>query len=290
MSARDDNPPARCGCRRAARACSTMPAVEWSRPSASWALGLLRGAEPYRAPAGRKQRVQLRLGHTPRRRAPLVLRLAVVAFVLFGRRRHRQRGDRALAGLGGARLRARRRRPPAGPRVHAARMRAPRAGRAAGRAAGAARDRRAVAVAGDSDEPAQTCAPPVARSARDGRRRRRRARRVRSPRRAPPAGEDASAVSAAMRALRVERNPVRARGLLARYLGEHPNGSLAEEALAMSIRGGDRSPRRRRRRAGRSRTCASTRRVRSRRSRAGACCATVRASNRIAIVKNRWNA
>jgi hypothetical protein len=38
-----------------------------------------------------------------------------------------------------------------------------------------------------------------------------------------------------MRALRVERNPVRARALLARYLGEHPKGSLAEEALAMSI-------------------------------------------------------
>ena len=42
-------------------------------------------------------------------------------------------------------------------------------------------------------------------------------------------------MSAAMRALRVERNPVRARGLLARYLAEHPNGNLAEEALAMSI-------------------------------------------------------
>ena len=38
-----------------------------------------------------------------------------------------------------------------------------------------------------------------------------------------------------MRALRVERNPVRARGLLARYLADHPNGNLAEEALALSI-------------------------------------------------------
>ena len=51
----------------------------------------------------------------------------------------------------------------------------------------------------------------------------------------PPVSEDTSTVSAAMRALRVERNPVRARGLLARYLAEHPNGNLAEEALAMSI-------------------------------------------------------
>jgi hypothetical protein len=38
-----------------------------------------------------------------------------------------------------------------------------------------------------------------------------------------------------MRALRVERNPARARALLARYLGEHPSGDLAEEALALSI-------------------------------------------------------
>jgi hypothetical protein len=51
----------------------------------------------------------------------------------------------------------------------------------------------------------------------------------------PVSGEDTSAVAAAMRALRVERNPVRARGLLARYLAEHPNGNLAEEALALSI-------------------------------------------------------
>jgi hypothetical protein len=55
---------------------------------------------------------------------------------------------------------------------------------------------------------------------------------------APPsqlASEDASAVAAAMRALRVEKDPARARALLARYLGEHPNGALAEEALAMTI-------------------------------------------------------
>jgi hypothetical protein len=38
-----------------------------------------------------------------------------------------------------------------------------------------------------------------------------------------------------MRALRVERNPVRARVLLSRYLADHPAGNLAEEALALSI-------------------------------------------------------
>ena len=38
-----------------------------------------------------------------------------------------------------------------------------------------------------------------------------------------------------MRALRVERNPVRARNLLSTYLAQHPSGTLAEEALAMTI-------------------------------------------------------
>jgi len=39
----------------------------------------------------------------------------------------------------------------------------------------------------------------------------------------------------AMRALRVERNPLRARALLIAYLDHHPNGKLSEEALVMLI-------------------------------------------------------
>ena len=89
MSAQDEDPP---GARRVSThtADPAEPARLVDDPavradvSAAWALGLLRGAEPYRAPAGRKQRVQLRLGHTPRRHAPLVLRLAVMALVLCG--------------------------------------------------------------------------------------------------------------------------------------------------------------------------------------------------------------
>ncbi len=49
------------------------------------------------------------------------------------------------------------------------------------------------------------------------------------------APDDTTPVLEAMRALRVEGNPARARRLLAGYLDHHPNGSLAEEALAMSI-------------------------------------------------------
>jgi outer membrane protein assembly factor BamD (BamD/ComL family) len=39
----------------------------------------------------------------------------------------------------------------------------------------------------------------------------------------------------AMRALRVERNPLRARALLTAYLERHPKGELSEEALVMLI-------------------------------------------------------
>ena len=78
MSAQDEDPP---GARRAPSDPAEPtrlvddPTVR-ADVSAAWALGLLHCAEPYRAPAGRKQRVQLRLGHTPRRLAPLGLRLS----------------------------------------------------------------------------------------------------------------------------------------------------------------------------------------------------------------------
>jgi hypothetical protein len=60
---------------------------------------------------------------------------------------------------------------------------------------------------------------------------------VAAPRRgvATVAGEDTAPVLEAMRALRREQNPGKARALLARYLDRHPAGTLAEEALALSI-------------------------------------------------------
>jgi len=59
---------------------------------------------------------------------------------------------------------------------------------------------------------------------------------VRARRAAPAAApEDAATIMEAMRALRVERNPARARQLLGRYLEQYPNGALAEEALALSL-------------------------------------------------------
>jgi hypothetical protein len=50
-----------------------------------------------------------------------------------------------------------------------------------------------------------------------------------------PTNEDTGPVLAAMRALRREHDPVRARALLGIYLSQNPNGALAEEVLAMSI-------------------------------------------------------
>jgi len=47
--------------------------------------------------------------------------------------------------------------------------------------------------------------------------------------------EDLGPLLDAMRALRVERNPVRARALLTAYLDRHPKGELSEEALVMLV-------------------------------------------------------
>ena len=196
-------------------------------PNAAWAVGLLRGADPYRAPAGRKQRVQLRLGHVARRRPTWVLRLAVASVVLFG-------GAAIVrAGLGhwpGWVTRAYER--VVGPE--------PAARTAPARAHRTRHEASAIAQVNDRAEPEAVVAPPIAApvvpdkpAPRDPVPPSRARRAPVAP--APAASEDTTPVSAAMRALRVERNPARARALLARYLGQHPNGALAEEALALSI-------------------------------------------------------
>ncbi|MBC8133141.1 MAG: hypothetical protein H7X95_09185 [Deltaproteobacteria bacterium] len=57
------------------------------------------------------------------------------------------------------------------------------------------------------------------------------------PRSTPAAdgNDETGPVVTAMRALRRDKDPQRARALLRRYLADHPNGALAEEALAISI-------------------------------------------------------
>ncbi len=263
MSAQDDDPP---GARRVSTHTADPaeptrlvedPAVR-ADVSAAWALGLVRGAEPYRAPAGRKQRVQLRLGHTPRRHAPLVLRLAVMVLVLCGgaaivsaalgqwpdwmARAYERMVGKPPAGHAPTRAHAPRR----GAALRGAVLRGAVLNEAASREE-ASREAPSREAPSSDAPPSEMGAPaaeiqtpaPVAPIARAPEPRVQRDAIASRPRRAAVSaalvGEDTSAVSAAMRALRVERNPVRARGLLARYLSEHPNGNLAEEALAMSI-------------------------------------------------------
>jgi len=203
--------------------------------SEAWALDLLRSEAPYQAPAGRKQRVQLSLGHVPPRRAPLLVRVAAAAVVLLGC------GAIASAALGRARWpgwmeRAYERLvPSAAPRPLAA------ASRAHVRRPEIADLEPAAPVAAPGPAPAvamEAAPPPAPRRALAAAVREApadRSRRPAAPAVAPAATEDTAPVLEAQRAHRLERNPVRARALLARYLERHPSGTLAEEALAMTI-------------------------------------------------------
>jgi len=188
--------------------------------SEAWAVDLLRGAEPYRAPAGRKQRVQLRLGRAGKRPRRLFLRPALVGLVMFSC------GAIASSAFGhwpawvvDAYHRVVGNAPP--PPVPASEPRAHRVRRAEIPAQPAAP---AVAAA----DPVASVRPPALRRDATAPMRARRA----APAAAP---EDAAMIMEAMRALRVERNPARARQLLGRYLEQYPNGALAEEALALSL-------------------------------------------------------
>lgn len=189
-----------------------------------WIAGLLRSTEPYKAQPGRKQRVLLSFGCPGPRRAPRLLRPAIVAGVLIGC------GAFASAAIGpwrGWMARVYERvvpssSPPA-PVVVAERARNHRL---------AATPPALPVAPAVAPAPLVTPAPAPSREA------------VAPPRphHAPPSAapppeieQDTQAVLEGMRALRVDRDPVRARALLARYLDRHPGGALAEEALALSI-------------------------------------------------------
>ncbi|MES1209893.1 MAG: hypothetical protein ABUS79_28490 [Pseudomonadota bacterium] len=193
----------------------------------AWAMDLLRAAEPYQAPAGRKQRIRLSLGHVPRR-APAVLRPLVAALVLM-----------SLGAIATAALR------PALPQwVSRAVERVVNAVRPAGSHASTEPRRaphpvRLASASGVAVEP-PVAAPPApavalpppspARAAVEPA-----GSHVRRAARPDTREEETALLLEAMRALRRQRDPARARVLLGRYLQQHPNGALAEEALAMSI-------------------------------------------------------
>jgi hypothetical protein len=190
-----------------------------------WIGGLLHSTDPYKAQPGRKQRVLLSLGRRGGgRRAPRILRPAIVAGVLISC------GAFASAAIGPWRgwiARAYERVVPSS-RAHAPVAIAERA-----------RGHRAVAPSPAPSAPPPEAPPPTLIAGPVP---------VRAPIAVPhphhlapsvattPLGEqDTQAVLEGMRALRLDRDPVRARTLLARYLDRQPNGALAEEALALSI-------------------------------------------------------
>lgn len=199
-----------------------------------WTVGLLQSTGPYKSPPGRKQRVLLSLGRSNVRRPPLVLRPAIVAGVLIGC------GAFASAAIGPWRgwigrayerlVPASASAPVASASEHARPHRI-----AAGRPLALA-----TSTAESGPAPALPVAPaaPVAIASRDpvaAPHAHHAAPGSQPPQAQAEAQEETQAVLAGMRALRLEHDPVRARALLARYLGRHPNGALAEEALALSI-------------------------------------------------------
>ncbi len=186
-----------------------------------WIGDLLRSTDPYAAPPGRKQRVLLGFGRRTARRTPRLLRPAIVLGILVGC------GAFASAALG----------PWRGWIGRAYERLVP---RAAPLAATAPQSRPRVHAAATPTlalaTPSAPVAPPPAQIAIREPAAAPRARHVAPPAAtAPQAEKESQVVLEAMRALRLEKNPVRARALLAKYLERNPGGALAEEALALSI-------------------------------------------------------
>jgi hypothetical protein len=200
-----------------------------------WLVGLVRSTGPYKSPPGRKQRVLLSLGRSNApRRALLFLRPVIVAGVLISC------GAFASAALGPWRGwigRAYGRLVPSSERVASA----PEQGRV--HRSGAAHGL-ALATPPVDSPPAPVAIPPSLAppsGAAVGSREPvapPHVHRAALPSPSPSASleeRETQTVLAGMRALRLDHDPVRARTLLARYLERHPNGALAEEALALTI-------------------------------------------------------
>ncbi len=216
-----------------------------------WLAGLVRSTGRYKSPPGRKQRVLLTLGQSNGPRRPsLVLRPAIVAAILIGC------GAFASAAIGPWRGwigRAYERLAPSSSRIAGAPERARNHRLVAGHAAPIA----AAAGVPAESPPAELAPPPAVPFAR---RTPVVALRIRhaappsaarepakpEPAKQQPAKQEATqerdreeqetqSVVVGMRALRLDHDPVRARGLLGRYLERHPDGALAEEALALTI-------------------------------------------------------
>lgn len=182
-------------------------------PSAEWALSLLRQAAPCQSPPGHKERMWMTLPATRSYRpGKLRFAFAVVALLASG-----ILATGALAQWPAWLANAIDRIVPGAPGpAPTAPAQVPRH----------ARSERPTLPAPPSEPIAMPPAPTSDETPSLGRTRR--ATRSASP-------DDLGPLLDAMRALRVEQNPVRARALLSAYLDRHPKGKLSEEALVMLI-------------------------------------------------------
>ena len=186
-------------------------------PSAQWARSLLREAAPYQSPPGHKERVWMALPATRSYRlVKLRFAFAVVALLASG-----VLATGALAQWPTWLANAIERIVPSAPQPTPT---------APAQGLRHARSERPTLPALLPAPPSQPIAMPQAPTSEEtpSLGRTRRATKSASP-------EDLGPLLDAMRALRVEQNPVRARALLTAYLDRHPRGKLSEEALVMLI-------------------------------------------------------
>lgn len=188
------------------------PTTPGQEASSRWALDLLARAEPYAAAPGRQQRVWLAL-RASRRPPARRMRLAMATLVVAAA------GLCATAALAGWPLWLARTLGTA-PAVVPTPSPAPTLPALPGRAPPPP-----MPIPPSPAPPTVEVAPVPPRETPP------------PPRRATRSAvvEDASPLLEAMRALRVEHDPGRARALLAAYLERHPRGALAEEALVMLV-------------------------------------------------------
>ena len=187
-----------------------------SDPSAKWALSLLRETTPYQSPPGRKERAWLALpAERPYRSAKLRLAFAAVALVVCG-----FCTSAALAQWPAWLAHALDSIVPSAPSpTPAAPAQGPRH---------ALGERPALpGLPQTATEPVVPPQPQIADETASV------ARPKRVTKAASPDG--LGLLLDAMRALRVEQNPARARVLLTTYLDRHPKGELSEEALVMLV-------------------------------------------------------
>ncbi|HEY4106683.1 MAG TPA: hypothetical protein VGM44_22435 [Polyangiaceae bacterium] len=187
---------------------------------------LFRAATPYEADPFRKRRVLVSMSRVEARRVPRFwLRPAVIAILLVSGTATAAIGHRYVAhgsgffGFGSA--------APAAATVTGAVALVPASKTALNAAAQPSTDSTDPDTAAPADAPLTTDSAeptPTTHAAPKG-----------SSHARPDSSEDASHVALAIQALRTDKDPSRAQGLLNDYLTAHPNGVLSEDALALSI-------------------------------------------------------